>query len=976
MVSIGVGMAMPGHWPTGPAPEGVTVSHGYGCTCVAQAFGKLPFNKVRTRVCRLSDDAYLKALLDANEAFISAKSAGAGDEAIAAYRALADRAVELENFTLAFGADADVGDLHYRRGELHLARAAAQRVLDAMPGFYATVTHYQQFVEVRPCEASRDIAERTLINIDIEELRLDDAGALIERQRERNVQRRATEAQDPGQFTPSMLIAFGLDDLELEVLRARLAVARGDQAGAARHLDGAVAALTGWAPPDAAGLTDADRDGLRAQARTIGEMARAERTRLDINTGRADEGHAGLVSGRLRGVVGFGDEAHLIEMTEADSITKLRELYDEQLQRGQPAQAAETAFTLGCRFLEADDAEAALKALAEAERGWREVGQTAAQEPRLALPRALALTGIGRHTEALVMARDAAQRFVKAGAGFDAVRADVMTGMIAAQVGDVGHADIAVAAALGSDVLRYTLTTAPEREAWDAAAVQPAMELAIELLSAADRPSELAALLERLAAVGALSPGSPTAATAPIPTAHDPAEGARPAMPPGNVGALAAPQTADELLTLTAGAAPLAAGGVDHGTPDTWQLAPPPETPALAAALRRARRRYRLPEAPDPAPTRATVRSLLRAPERGTVTVRFVEVGGMTYRVWRSSMAPDQPDIAMVNPAWLPAPLDVLQQALPTPLPGEDQAAALTRAAAGALGSDRLALVDLLANLGTLLLHGVAGPLAAHPSRPRLLIQPSRALENVPWALLTVPAPDLNPTHPHLVDLIDLADIAVLAPEGVAAAAAPVTEGAGLLRVIEPAGTGLGRLLREEATPSSGPEGRTRQRCRYTRTDLAADLAYQPAAFMYLGHVGAPGMTSGLQLSDGTLTALDLAALPMPPRVALLGCASAQDVARADAASLPRAAITAGAEVIIATPWTLPTATGLGSRDGEDPLADLGNAVEQALQAPDPVAACTNLVREARSRWHSGSGSPPLLWGGVLPLVRNQTWDR
>uniref|UniRef100_UPI003B3B5567 CHAT domain-containing protein n=1 Tax=Pseudactinotalea sp. TaxID=1926260 RepID=UPI003B3B5567 len=240
----------------------------------------------------------------------------------------------------------------------------------------------------------------------------------------------------------------------------------------------------------------------------------------------------------------------------------------------------------------------------------------------------------------------------------------------------------------------------------------------------------------------------------------------------------------------------------------------------------------------------------------------------------------------------------------------------------------------------------------------------------------TIPAPELKPTHPHLVDLIDLADIALLAPEGVAAAARPVTDGAGLLRVIEPTGTGLGRLLREESTPSSRPDVHTRQRCQYTRTDLAADLAQQPAAFMFIGHVGAPGVTSGLQLSDGTLTALDLARLPMPPRVALLGCASAHDLAQADAASLPRAAVTAGAEVVIATPWTLPTATGLGSRDGEDPLADLGNAVEQALRAPDPVAACTDLVREARSRWHSGSGSPPLLWGGVLPLVRHETWDR
>ncbi|WP_160132959.1 CHAT domain-containing protein [Microbacterium sp. SLBN-146] len=232
-----------------------------------------------------------------------------------------------------------------------------------------------------------------------------------------------------------------------------------------------------------------------------------------------------------------------------------------------------------------------------------------------------------------------------------------------------------------------------------------------------------------------------------------------------------------------------------------------------------------------------------------------------------------------------------------------------------------------------------------------------------------------------------------------------------------------------------------------TRSDLSAQLRAHPAPsrLFYIGHVVSPGRASGatsLLLSDdesmyGVLpvyggrrpfSALDAlegtmfadrrladagldgddAALawptgrrealpgpdiwPMPPRVALIACTSGGDLEHAEPFGLAIAFINAGAEIVTASRWALPT--DLAFRDSEafrpdidpQPLLDMALAVDSAHVAPDPVAAIASWQRERAAEWDSRDDAAdwlsPVTWAAlttfsaparsVLPLTADE----
>src|SRR5262249_55283073 len=109
---------------------------------------------------------------------------------------------------------------------------------------------------------------------------------------------------------------------------------------------------------------------------------------------------------------------------------------------------------------------------------------------------------------------------------------------------------------------------------------------------------------------------------------------------------------------------------------------------------------------------------------------------------------------------------------------------------------------------------------------------------------------------------------------------------------------------------------------RRTDTDrdwLADACARDPSRLLYVGHASAADGAAGhadraaLHLSEPRpLTAGEMIAtqLPIPPRVALLACASGGDYRFDEAAGLVAAMILGGAQLVTATLWSLPTTAG------------------------------------------------------------------
>lgn len=177
---------------------------------------------------------------------------------------------------------------------------------------------------------------------------------------------------------------------------------------------------------------------------------------------------------------------------------------------------------------------------------------------------------------------------------------------------------------------------------------------------------------------------------------------------------------------------------------------------------------------------------------------------------------------------------------------------------------------------------------------------------------------------------------------------------------------------------------------------LADLLVHDPSRLVYVGHASSADGESGradraaLHLActaaapgdaaaignHRPLTASDLMSLrlPMPPRVALLACASGGDYQFDEATGLVAAMILGGAQLVTATLWSLPTTAAyrqFGTPAGDpDPMADVVTAVDAAHQDTDAGCAVNRWQRAQMRRWRDGDlPASPLYWGALVTFA-------
>jgi hypothetical protein len=168
----------------------------------------------------------------------------------------------------------------------------------------------------------------------------------------------------------------------------------------------------------------------------------------------------------------------------------------------------------------------------------------------------------------------------------------------------------------------------------------------------------------------------------------------------------------------------------------------------------------------------------------------------------------------------------------------------------------------------------------------------------------------------------------------------------------------------------------------FRRTDadwswLAAMLANGPSRLLFVGHATAtdPGRAAQAALhvaDERPLTASDVMSLQlaMPPRVALLACASGGDYRFDEATGLVAAIVLGGAQLVTATLWSLPTTAGyrqFAPSPSGDPMAEAVIAVDDAHQTADAGCAVNAWQRAQMRRWRDGaSEASPIYWAALV----------
>ena len=391
-----------------------------------------------------------------------------------------------------------------------------------------------------------------------------------------------------------------------------------------------------------------------------------------------------------------------------------------------------------------------------------------------------------------------------------------------------------------------------------------------------------------------------------------------------------------------------------------------------------------------------------------TLVLRFADVGIATYASLRVVGQPARTVTWAVQEADLVAALDQLATALPDPRASETRRDAVERAiAAGpfAAPATELAIARIL---GAQLLAPAAWQLltdcVASP-RAALFVSPSAHLARVPWGLLAMPNDDGH-------RLMELADVLMAAPSNIVhAERTPASwddrrDGPALL-ILDPRvpgqrpdsalGSVLGRpapetplaqhftelMGRREVLPDVSSAVGLFRRTDADRPWLGRQLDRQPSRLLFVGHATAADGDIGhadraaLHLADEhALTAADLmsAKLPMPPRIAMMACASGGDYQFDEATGLVAAMILGGAQLVTATLWSLPTTAGYRqfapAADDHDPMAEAIIAVDCAHEDPDAGRAVNRWQREQMRRWRDGDTSAsPLYWAALTTFA-------
>lgn len=408
------------------------------------------------------------------------------------------------------------------------------------------------------------------------------------------------------------------------------------------------------------------------------------------------------------------------------------------------------------------------------------------------------------------------------------------------------------------------------------------------------------------------------------------------------------------------------------------------------------------------------------------------------YSFWQAVEPLAEPRALFVPGETVEEALAALAEALPTPIGEEDVAAASARMAR--TGAFRAPSTEraLARRLGRLLIDDTLPAALARArdengERPLLRILPAPSCAMVPWELLVVGDGAGGETR-----LIDLADIVYDPPPGLYGGRAREPQawtsatGAPRVCVIDPVvpdgsfGAVMtdGQIERFQRRLAAHDRGRDEHDM--SRWQLSRHLRAEPAPdrLLYIGHVvGSPSLAgatslvlsdaastygvvpasgsmrplSAFDLIEGTAYAMHRAAdadpadagpvdvpargsdlWPMPPRVALIGCASGGDVTFAEPFGLVIACLHSGAETVTAARWTLPTDRAFRDRDellagDPEPLWELAAAVDDAHSSPDPVHALAEWQRARLRAWESDPDAPlhasPLTWGAVTTFV-------
>jgi CHAT domain len=168
----------------------------------------------------------------------------------------------------------------------------------------------------------------------------------------------------------------------------------------------------------------------------------------------------------------------------------------------------------------------------------------------------------------------------------------------------------------------------------------------------------------------------------------------------------------------------------------------------------------------------------------------------------------------------------------------------------------------------------------------------------------------------------------------------------------------------------------------FRRTDadwswLARMLADGPSRLLFVGHATAGDRgradQAALHVADERpLTASEVMSLQlvMPPRVALLACASGGDYRFDEATGLVAAIVLGGAQLVTATLWSLPTTAGyrqFAPSASGDPMAEVVMAVDDAHQTTEAGCAVNAWQRAQMRRWRDGdAAASPVYWAALV----------
>ncbi|MCT7659956.1 CHAT domain-containing protein [Mycobacterium deserti] len=391
-----------------------------------------------------------------------------------------------------------------------------------------------------------------------------------------------------------------------------------------------------------------------------------------------------------------------------------------------------------------------------------------------------------------------------------------------------------------------------------------------------------------------------------------------------------------------------------------------------------------------------------------TLVLRFADVGVATYVSLRVVGEPSRTVTWVVEEPALVSTLGQLTSALPDTQGTETQRDAVERAVSSGPFAEPDTERAVARALGEKLIAADAWRLlteCATSPRATLFVSPSARLARVPWSLVAQPGDSDD-------RLIDLVDVLMAAPPNIvhaprASVGWDERRDAPRLLVVDPRvpgqrpdsalGSVLGRpsaetplarhlaelMARQPVLPPVNAAVELFRRTDADRLWLADLLAEAPSRLLYIGHATAAdgdvghAARSALHLADPhPLSAADLIAmrLPMPPRVAMLACASGADYRFDEATGLVAAMILGGAQLVTATLWSLPTAAGYrqfapGAGDF-DPMADAIIAVDRAHEAPDAGRELNRWQRERIGQWRDGDPqATPLYWAALVSFA-------